>query len=386
MKNYGRTALSEFLGDRVVYRKLAPADPRLPGLDELRPSLGLPAAGTPRKIEPDYARVIVALLRAARHMDGIAAPIERLIYLGDTHMLDGTAFTNICQAGGWPGLAFIASEALKEPPAIVEQGAFVLSNRWAALPDFERLCSQRGLPIDEGTAVVIDLDKTAVGARGRNAQVIDNARIQAVEQTVAETLGSDFNQAAFRRIYDQLNQPRYHPFTADNQDYLAYICLVLVSGLFDPDETTLTGSKDRFPQDFVAEVDAGRLVSFEQFIDWVEATSAALDPRLRPIHADILANVRSGDPTPFKSFRSNEYRLTIGRFGCLPDDAPLEELLKGEILITQEVRAAALAWRLQGATLFGLSDKPDEAALPDQVLAAEGYPALHQAITHSVGE
>ena len=181
MKNYGRSALSEFLGDRVVYRKLASADPRLPGLDALRGPLGLPAVGTPRKIEPDYARVIVAMLEAARRLDGIAAPIERLVYLGDTHMLDGTAFTNICQAGGWPGLAFIASEALKEPPSLLEQGAFVLSNRWAALPDFERLCREHGLPIDERTAVVIDLDKTAVGARGRNAQVIDNARVQAVE-------------------------------------------------------------------------------------------------------------------------------------------------------------------------------------------------------------
>ena len=388
MKNYGRTALSEFLGERVVYRKLAPADSRLPGLDELRPVLGLAPGVTPRKIEPDYARVIVAMLQAARRLDGVAAPLERIIYLGDTHMLDGTAFTNICQVGGWPGMAFIASENLKEPPSLLEQGAFVLSNRWAGLPDFERLCLKRGFPIDAGTAVVIDLDKTAIGARGRNGGVIDNARVQAVEQTVAEALGASFDPPAFRRIYDQLNQPRYHSFTADNQDYLAYICLVLVSGLFDPDATT-------------TEVDTGKLVSFEQFITRVEQNAAALDSRLRPIHAEILANVQAGDPTPFKSFRRNEYHLTIARFGCLPDDSSIETLLSGEILITQEVRLAALAWRSQGATLFGLSDKPDEAALPAKVLRQsregeatlpdtalydEDSPALHQAITHSVGE
>jgi hypothetical protein len=50
------------------------------------------------------------------------------------------------------------------------------------------------------------------------------------------------------------------------------------------------------------------------------------------------------------------------------------------------VRAAALAWRSQGATLFGLSDKPDEAALPAEELSSASYPALHQAITHSIGE
>ncbi len=382
MKNYGRTSLSEFLGDRVVYRKLAPADALIPGLDDLRTELQLAPGVTPRKIEVDYARVIVAMLQSARRLDGIIAPIERLIYLGDTQMLDGTAFTNICQAGGWPGMAFIASENLKEPPALLEQGPFVLSNRWAGLPDFERLCLERGFPIDENTAVVIDLDKTAVGARGRNAGVIDNARVQAVEQTVAEALGASFDPPAFRRIYDHLNQPRYHSFTADNQDYLAYICLVLVGGLFNPEAT-------------VSEVDAGQLSSFEQFIARVEQNVAALDPRLRPIHADILANVQAGDPTPFKSFRRNEYRLTISRFGCLPDDSPIEALLTGEILITQEVRLAALAWCSQGATLFGLSDKPDEAALPsealrrsreDQNLQAAVYPALHQATTHTVGE
>jgi hypothetical protein len=396
MKNYGRTTLSEFLADRVVYRKLVPSDPALPGLDELRPHLELPP-GTPRKIEPDYARVIVALLHQARRLDGIAAPLERIIYLGDTHMLDGTAFTNICQAGGWPGMAFIASENLKEPPALVEQGDFVLSNRWAALPDFESLYRRRGFSIDERTAVVIDLDKTVLGARGRNGGVIDNARVRAVEQTVAEALGASFDPPAFRRIYDHLNQPRYHPFTADNQDYLAYICLILVGGLFEPDQT-------------IAEVDAGRLASFEQFIERVESHAAALDSRLRPIHAEILSNVQAGDPTPFKTFRHNEYRETITRFGCLPDDSPIEALLSGEILITQEVRRAALAWRSQGATLFGLSDKPDEAALPAEILrrsregevlrhsredeaalpdpqmASAGSPALHRAITHSVGE
>jgi hypothetical protein len=163
---------------------------------------------------------------------------------------------------------------------------------------------------------------------------------------------------------------------------------VLVGGLFDPDAA-------------ITEVDAGQLTSFEQFIARVEQHAAALDPRLKPIHADILANVMAGDPTPFKTFRRNEYHLTIARFGCLPDDSPIETLLSGEILITQEVRLAALAWRSQGATLFGLSDKPDEAALPAEVLRQsregeaalpdtalydEDSPALHQAITHSVGE
>ncbi|HJW89897.1 MAG TPA: hypothetical protein VJ436_04570, partial [Anaerolineales bacterium] len=107
---YGRSTVSEFLADRIVYRNLEPADPRLPPLESLRGRLGLPEGPTPRKSEAGYARVIVELLRAARRQDAPLAAIRKLVLIGDTRLLDGTAFENICQAGNWPGLAFIGSE------------------------------------------------------------------------------------------------------------------------------------------------------------------------------------------------------------------------------------------------------------------------------------
>jgi len=220
---------------------------------------------------------------------------------------------------------------------------------------------------------VIDIDKTALGARGRNGQVIDRARVQAVQDTVATLLGGDFDLDAFLRAYNLLNQPEFHPFTADNQDYLAYICLMLGSGLYQLEK-------------IVEDVRAGRLASFEQFITIVDAQNAALPVKLADIHSEIYANVRAGDPTPFKAFRRNEYLRTIHCFGSLSDDTSLERLLDQEILITQEVRAAALAWQKQGALLFGLSDKPDEAATPTPELAAQGYQPIHRAETHAVGE
>jgi hypothetical protein len=64
----------------------------------------------------------------------------------------------------------------------------------------------------------------------------------------------------------------------------------------------------------------------------------------------------------------------------------MPRLLNQEILITEEVRQAALAWQRQGALLFGLSDKPDEAALPAAEQAALGYLPLHLAWTHAAGE
>jgi hypothetical protein len=128
------------------------------------------------------------------------------------------------------------------------------------------------------------------------------------------------------------------------------------------------------------------MTSFAQFIAAVEKDRLLLPPQLQDIHSEIYANVQNGDPTPFKAFRRNEYLATIRRFGSAREDAPLEKLLAEEIVITQEVRFMALAWRERGALLFGLSDKPDEAALPTPELAAQGYLPLHRAQTHAIGE
>jgi hypothetical protein len=375
MKNYGRTSVHEFLGDFVVYRNLAPIDQRLPPLSEIRRRVGLPEGVTPRKSQPEYAYVMVYLLQQARSLGAPRTPIERLIYLGDTRLNDGIAFANLCRAGGWPGLAFIGSE--KDDPAqvdIVEQdeGTLYLANRWAAVMDFDRFCREWGFPLDERAAVIVDLDKTALGARGRNDHVIDRARVEAVRRTVGDLLGEGFDPEGFQAAYDRLNQPEFHPFTADNQDYLAYVCLILGSGLYALEP-------------LVAEVHTGRLTTFEQFIAEVNDRTTELPAGLLPIHHQIYDRVQQGDPTPFKAFRYKEYQATVERMGWLDDDAPVAELLEQEIVITQEVREVALAWRERGALLFGLSDKPDEASIPTEDLAAQGYRPIHRVETHAVG-
>ena len=178
LKCYQRTAVSEFLGDSIVYRGLEPADRRLSGLAALQSSLGLRPGRVPRKNEADYARVVVSILQQARRLDAPRAALQRLIFVGDTRLSDGTAFANICQVGGWPGIAFIGSEN-SQPAGFEllpqEKGGLYLSNRWAGLAEFDRHCAGHGFPVDENTVIVVDLDKTTLGARGRNAQVIDAA-------------------------------------------------------------------------------------------------------------------------------------------------------------------------------------------------------------------
>ncbi len=377
MNCYGLSALADFWGDFIVYRNLKPADRRLPALADLRHELGLPASVIPRKNEPDYARVAAAILSQARQLTAPGADIRRIIFLGDTRLLDSIAFANLCVAGAWLGLAFIGSETTAPFAAQIEKmsGGQILysSNCWSALDDaFREFVAAQGFPIDEHTALLIDMDKTALGARGRNAAVIDNARVQAVEETVASLLGDAFDAQAFRVAYDLLVQPEFHPFTGDNQDYLAYTCLILGSGL-----ETLDGLANR--------IRVGEMREFRQFIAEVDSRSSALSPHLSAIHEEIFANVQAGDPTPFKPFRYNEFRITSMRMGRLPDDTPVEKLLGEEIVITREVRDLALDWQARGALVFGLSDKPDEASLPTPELAAQGFVPLHRKQTHVVG-
>lgn len=377
MEVFGRSKLSEFVADRVVYRNLVPCDERLPGLDDLRDELDLPENVIPRKSEKNYARAVALLLRKARKLDLKNGQITRLLFIGDTRLLDGTAFENICTAGGWPGMAFIGSENDSEPRVeiVPTQGGqkLYLSNRWSIIEEFSRFCKDEGFVIDEGTAVIIDIDKTAIGGRGRNSQVIDQARVRAVEVTVAELLGEDFDVQSFKEAYGLLNQPEFHPFTTDNQDYLAYVCLILGSGLSELDE-------------LVAQIRSGDLKTFNQYIHDVNHKRTQLHGGLVEIHDEVYANVAAGDPTPFKVFRRNEYLETINRMGQLDDEAHIEQMLSNEILITHEVRREALKWSKVGALLFSLSDKPDEASLPTEQQAAQGFQPIHRKETHVVGE
>lgn len=367
MKLYGLTTLSEFLGDRVVYRNLEPADPQLPGLAAAWREMGLAGPQVPRKADPAYARAIVWLLQRAR--PGVA----KLLYIGDTRLLDGTAFRNIQAASGWPARACIVSEALAEPPQLQREGDVLLANRWALLGEFLSQAEAEGLGPGPETALVLDLDKTAFGARGRNDGAVDLARVDGVRATVAALLGPRFDQAAFARAYGELNRPAYHPFTADNQDYLAYICLAVGAGLIGLEE-------------LLGQVHGGKLRNFQEFLAAVAPQARAAEPRLRALHEEIVMRVEAGDPTPFKEFRRREYLATVARFGRPEGEAPIEARLREEILITQEVRQAALAARRHGALVFGLSDKPDEAACPSPHAAAQGLRPLHRTPTHAYGE
>jgi hypothetical protein len=373
MQSHGITSLYYLFADFVVLRNLAPVDKRLPSLAQAWQEMGLESSRTPRKLEPDYARACAWILSRAQELHAPGVPIRELLFVGDTAMNDGNAYRSLRRAGSWPGWAFIGSEKPGQPPShTIEADNVYVANRWPALGDWLAWATKLGARCAAGTVAVVDMDKTAIGARGRNAGVIDAARVEGVRRTVAGLLGDAYDQKAFQAAYDELNEPAYHPFTADNQDYLAYICLMLAGGVFDL--ATL-----------IADVQAGRMAGFRQFIDETDARVDRLPVGLQQIHQEVYGRVLAGDPTPFKAFRQNEYLATAARFGALPPETPVARLLAEQICVTQEVREVATWLRDRGCLLFTMSDKPDEATIPSPDLARQGHEPLHRLRTTAVG-
>lgn len=367
------SALTDVFGDLVIYRDMNAMDVRLPRYGEAWHEMGMAGPNPPRKLDMDYAQALAWLLTRAQTIAGPRRPpLSEIFYFGDTLLNDGGAFRNLRSLTGWPGWCFIGSEKDQELQITGEDGLYQ-ANRWIALADFLSQAEAEGAAIDQRTVAIVDIDKTAIGARGRNDKAIDRARLAAIEATLSEAVGAAFKRDEFLQVYAVLNTPKYHSFTADNQDNVAYICLMLSAGVVDLDAV-------------LAQVNAQELTDSRQFMAHINNLRGELTPQVRSLHDDIYARTLAGDLTPFKAFRRREYRETVDRMGHLPPDTHLGQRLIEEICITREVLEASQWLRERGCLMVALSDKPDEATAPSPMLAAQGYLPLHRTPTHIVGQ
>ncbi|MEM7129514.1 MAG: hypothetical protein AAF702_24490 [Chloroflexota bacterium] len=376
MVSSGKLSLSDIYGEWIIYRNLEPLPKKLRGMRRAAGKMGIDGNRIPRKHEVDYARASMWFLNEGQKLRRKTGPLKELLFIGDSLFTDGTAFTNLANLSEWRGSCFIGNEKLSEKPSsdIRHEEGFYLANRWSSLASWLSWGLEQGFSMDDSTAVIVDIDKTVLGAKGRNDHVIDQARLDGIYRTMDSVLGDDFDRAAFERQYAELNKSTYHVITADNQDYLAYICLVLNAKLLQLDE-------------LVGEVEENRIDNFDQLTRWVN-TRLMMKPtggeRFRQVHEAVMMAMHQGDPTPFKRFRQQEFMTTIERMGSVPDSATVEDMLSDEITITREVVDASKWLAERGCILLCMSDKPDEAVFPKRHLEPEFLP-VHQIATHCVG-
>ena len=142
---YPRLTLADLLDDRIVYRNLAPADSTLPSLQDIWQEIGLEGYRVPRKTEPAYAAAVFRFLQAAQAARG-APPLRNLLFLDDTHMLDGTAARNLATHA--PLRGFIGADRLGEPKQVNYDGILMVANRWESVEDFPAWAQREGLICD----------------------------------------------------------------------------------------------------------------------------------------------------------------------------------------------------------------------------------------------
>ncbi|MEI7644582.1 MAG: hypothetical protein WCJ55_09920 [Chloroflexales bacterium] len=340
--------IADLTSDRVYYRDLESCDPTLPGLGTLREPLGLPAGLLPRKREPSYARVALAIAEAAQAQRG-GPPLSTLLVIGDTEN-DRLMARYLNQLPGAPQTYGIIGEDRPVVSAsLTWDGPIAAATRWALLHPWAAELERRGVRWDRA-ALLIDIDKTLLGPRGRGDGAIDDARAEGALAVAGDLLGADLDIRMFRRTYAELCRKEWHGFTLDNQDYVVSTALLITCGAISY-------------QDLEAGVDSGELPSFAALLD---AVTPRVPPPLAALHAELRERVAAGDPTPFKLFRRAEFVSTVARMG----DGRLT--LCGELFTLTERLIAA------GALCVATSDKPTESALPNSAQAAAGMRPLHR--------
>lgn len=366
-------SLSSLTDDFVVYRNLEPFDPRVPGVGAAWREMGLAGPAVVRKRDPGYPQAAAWILRRFHELQAPGVAPRELLLIGDTLGNDGAAYQRLAHATGWAGSAFIGSEQLQHPPEAYWTEDIFVANRWQGLADWLGQLQGRGLSMGEETIVIVDIDKTALGARGRNHRPIDTSRLVAMGETVRQALGPEVDLDSFAAIYHELNQTAYHDLTGDNQDYLAYISIMAGAGIISMEELRQAHA-------------AGDLNAFAAFMALMQDRRQDMPPALAALHQEVTDAYHIGDPTPFKGFRRNEYRATVAAMGNLPDDAPDSERMEREICLTREVWDACKWLQARGALITSFSDKPDEACAPAPELVAEGYEPIHRTGTHLLGQ
>lgn len=373
--SYEQVALNDVLNGNLIFRNLRPVNPELPDYKKLASSLDLNPRNIPRKTSPQYALVVSRIFKAIERLNGGRQKFSNLVYVGDTIFSDGLCFKHLCETTRWHGKAFIGEDDFSCPANIDERyhadATITVANRWTEVYTFAAKLQKEGWVTPE-TVVVCDIDKTLLAARGRNGHLIDQVRLSAALEIGRNACGDYFNEKRFTDLYHNLDQAAYHPLTDDNQDYLVYICLML---------NKPWQKKTHLKNDILD----GRLRSFHEFIDWMQDHLTEMPLCLHGIHQSYFQAYMDGDLTPFKSFRQSELRHTLSLMGHLADDASFNELLKNEIVITEEVFSVLQQWQKLGAFIISLSDKPDEAAIPTRQMEIEGVLPLHLQKTHCVG-
>jgi len=324
---FERGTLNDIFGDYIIFRELNPFKRDLPDFETIKGRLSLKTF--PRKKDKEYALVLSTILKEAKDFSNI-------VYIGDTFMSDLTVIKNL-KAYGIDVFGVITDEGATPPESGLSYVRFNAS--WRELLHFVSPY------INSNTVVIVDVDKTAIGAHGRNHLPIDKARSDAIFE-LARVCFAEPERNTILKLYHSIHTKEFLHFTEDNQDIVSIMTLILYSHLKTFEEFCKIAKEK----------------SFREFIENIEVKEGML----KTFVDEVKEHLSKGSPTIFPTFRRIELEKTIKRMDFLPDATPLDVLFDEEILITGEVYSTGIFAREKGALVFGVSDKPESASISER--------------------
>lgn len=326
--------ISDLIGDNIFFRELNPQNPDLVPIDVVLFRLNLDRV--PRKKDPEYPQVISYYLN-------LLGDFDRILFIGDTMISDRFLVLGLLSLNKYEVFAIITRES-GEKFELKQEGDIIYSNRWSFMRELPDFLAKRDFYIDEKTAVIIDIDKTLIGARGRNDHAIDLARAEAVYKLLKKAgISMDFNE--FFNLYKHVNSPDFFNITQDNQDIVAFVTIALSSGIVK------------------------NITSLEET---AQKLMTGKHPFLAFLGKEIITNLKKKSPTLFPTFREMEYFTTIEFMDRFDDSTPIEKLLKEEIFITGEIYDL---FENSLSTIIALTDKPELSSLPPE---GTDLPPIHK--------
>jgi hypothetical protein len=213
--------------------------------------------------------------------------------------------------------------------------------------------------VDKYTIFIVDIDKTIIGAKGRNDLSITKARFDAIKEIANEIIGN-YDEKKFFEIYQKLNEKKYHSFTEDNQDIVTLLTILFYLDLYP---------FSKFLDEFEKGIHIDKLTFLKTILKKTRKSSKFIE-----LLKNCILRIENYDQTPFIEFRYKEFEKTIKRMDFLNDETPQDILLEEEIMITREVYEIICKAKDRDAKVLGLSDKPEASSFPQKGVS---LPPIH---------
>ncbi len=335
MEIFGLASLFDYFGENLIFRNLNILDKNAPQFDEIKNTLGMEKL--PRKNSEEYAEAVYYIVK------NMCPDLESILYFGDTD-LDAGVIKNLSKVTGARVSGFIYDAGKKIPE--YENNLIYRSDRWENITDFINMNKDC---LNSGCVGLFDLDKTVLGAKGRNSHIIDMARIDAVIERVLE-IDPDIHKDFIKEIYDVINQS-FKRITEDNQDITAFLTILVCFGVIDTDYLQNMLNPD---------------IDFDYIIK--DLSGGDYGKGLNDVFEEVKTLYNKGESTMFKTFRYNELKTTLAKINSKSKGTDIRKVLETEITMTKEICDLMDFLKEYDINLFCVSDKPDETVFPPEDL------------------